>query len=138
MNHRVVMWMPTTKPVPTMERRRRETSIWVYEVPKAKAKHGRAMAIITTLNVLLGPNLSESMPMTTRPGTVRATLQMARSFNCCMVRPVSFTMVVTRGAMLNHTKKVRKKANHVLCSARMSSRFRSNRSPHPILFPDWP
>src|SRR3972149_4500524 len=130
LNHREVMWMPTTKPVPTIERRSLETSIWVYELANAKAKQGMAITIMTIVKVFLGPSLSESMPMMTRPGMVRATLVTARRFKCCLVKPDSCAIIVASGAMLNQTKNVRKKASHVLWRATMSILFRSKRGPH--------
>src|SRR3989304_1193002 len=92
-----------------------------------------AIETITIVKVLLGPILSEIMPMMTRAGTVRATLHMASILSCSRVSPVSLMMVVASGAILNQTKNVRKKANQVLCRATMSALPNRSRSPHPIL-----
>ena len=98
-------------------------------VENAKAKHGMASTIIMMLKVLRGPNLSVRRPTTIRPGAVRATFVIKRSFNCGVVRFIDPMMVVASGAMLNQTKKVRKNANHVLWSALMSNLLRWNRVP---------
>jgi len=81
LNQREVMAIPTTKPVPTALRIRRDMSISVKVVAKANQMQGTVIDHITRQKVLRGPSRSHSMPTMTRIGTVRATLQIASIFS---------------------------------------------------------
>ena len=59
------------------------------------------------------------MPTRMRAGMVRATLRISRALICWSLRPSVSRIMPSSGAMLNQTKKLRKKANQVRCSMRM-------------------
>jgi len=98
------MWMPTTKPAPTDDRIRRETTNCILVSPKAKNRVGTAMVTMSIENTRRGPHLSSAMPTRIRAGILSATLAIAsRRMSSRVSQSAEAGIEDASGAMLNQT-----------------------------------